>query len=245
MASTDDKGPTLTAVNIAFLCITIFSVLLRVFTRLRVVKSFGIDDTLILFAAAASIAQVVSPQIGICSSLPDQLGSNHLAKLSSMVSVGISMSSCRNGESHTRSQWSLPQWLTTLPPCSSNYLSWPSTFDLGKRILPGRESSLTTTHSPYSTFRFLTYILIFISAAFGVGSVVAVGVQCIPLSMLWDPTAPGGKCFNVTLFYFANAGIHIVTEILIYILPIQTLWKLHLPMRQKLGLCGLMGLGAM
>jgi vacuolar-type H+-ATPase subunit I/STV1 len=98
--------------------------------------------------------------------------------------------------------------------------------------------------SPNHTFRILTYILIFISASFGISSVFAAGLQCIPMSMLWDSTQPG-HCINVNAFYFANAGIHILTEVLIYILPMHTLWKLHLPLRQKLGLCGLMGLGAM
>lgn len=62
--------------------------------------------------------------------------------------------------------------------------------------------------------------------------------------MLWDP-GQTGHCVHIDTFYVANAGLHILTEILIYALPIQTLWKLHLPLKQKLGLCGLMGLGAM
>lgn len=98
--------------------------------------------------------------------------------------------------------------------------------------------------SPSPTFRLLTYILIFISASFGISSILAAGLQCVPISMRWDSTQKG-HCVNVNVFYFANAGLHILTEILIFILPVQTLWKLHLPLRQKLGLCGLMGLGAM
>ena len=98
--------------------------------------------------------------------------------------------------------------------------------------------------SPSPTFRALTVGLIVISTGFGIGSVVAVGLQCIPLRMLWDPDAEG-YCFDVNFFYFANAGIHIVTEIAIYVLPIPTLWKLQLPRRQKIGLCGIMSVGAM
>jgi len=61
--------------------------------------------------------------------------------------------------------------------------------------------------------------------------------------MLWDPTQPG-HCVNITAFYFANAGIHIFTEVLIYALPLHTLWNLHLPFRQKLGLVTLITIGA-
>ncbi|KAF4630434.1 hypothetical protein G7Y89_g7705 [Cudoniella acicularis] len=98
--------------------------------------------------------------------------------------------------------------------------------------------------SPNGMFRKLTYAMMVVSASFGVSSVIAAGVQCVPVSMLWDSTQ-AGHCIDVNSFYFANAGIHIFTELLIYILPIHTLWKLHLPLRQKLGLCGLMGVGAM
>ncbi|KAH6681321.1 hypothetical protein B0J14DRAFT_633068 [Halenospora varia] len=97
--------------------------------------------------------------------------------------------------------------------------------------------------SPNGMFRTLTYAMMAVSAAFGVASVFAAGLQCIPISMLWDPNQPG-HCTQVNTFYFANAAIHILTELLIYILPIHTFWKLHLPTRQKLGLCGLMGIGA-
>jgi hypothetical protein len=94
------------------------------------------------------------------------------------------------------------------------------------------------------TFRLFTHIMIAISVSFGIGSVVAVGCQCVPLKMLWDQTAKG-SCVDIVTFYFANAGIHISTEFIIYVLPIPTLWSLHLPTRQKLGLCALMGIGAM
>lgn len=77
----------------------------------------------------------------------------------------------------------------------------------------------------YSVSAMFVKAMMVVSAAFGVASVFAAGLQCIPISMLWDPNQPGH-------------------ELLIYILPIHTLWKLHLPTRQKLGLCGLMGIGA-
>jgi hypothetical protein len=86
--------------------------------------------------------------------------------------------------------------------------------------------------------------MIVISSAFGISSILAAAFQCVPISMLWDATQPG-HCINVNAFYFANAGLHILTEVLIYALPVHTLWNLQLPFRQKLGLIGLMSIGAM
>jgi hypothetical protein len=94
-----------------------------------------------------------------------------------------------------------------------------------------------------SVFRALTFTMIAVSAAFGISSVLAAGLQCLPTSMLWDINQKG-HCIQINRFYFANAGLHILTEILIYVLPISTFWQLHLPLRQKLGLCGLMSIGA-
>ncbi|KAH8588055.1 hypothetical protein B0O99DRAFT_747143 [Bisporella sp. PMI_857] len=97
--------------------------------------------------------------------------------------------------------------------------------------------------SPDMTFRVVTLALFIVCVLFMVGCVMGVLLQCIPLSMLWDPS-PKGKCFNIGLFYFASAIIHILTEAAIYILPIKTLLGLRLPMKQKLGLCLLFSIGA-
>ena len=55
MSSTDNKGPQLVVVSTAFLCITILSTGVRIFTRLRLVKWIGADDILIIFSALSSI----------------------------------------------------------------------------------------------------------------------------------------------------------------------------------------------
>ncbi|KAH9219720.1 hypothetical protein DL95DRAFT_482812 [Leptodontidium sp. 2 PMI_412] len=92
---------------------------------------------------------------------------------------------------------------------------------------------------PDRALRVATYIAIFVSASFGIATLLTGALQCIPISMLWDFSQPG-HCININLFYFANAGIHILTELLIYILPMRTLWKLHLPLRRRLGLCAIL-----
>lgn len=84
----------------------------------------------------------------------------------------------------------------------------------------------------------------FISAGFGIGSILSAGFQCIPLSMLWE-IGVSGKCFDVVWFYFANSAINIVTDMIIYLMPIPTLWKLQLPVVQRIGLCAVLGLGGL
>jgi hypothetical protein len=98
--------------------------------------------------------------------------------------------------------------------------------------------------SPDQIFRTLVYIMIFVSAGFGIGSVCSAALQCRPISKLWIPDTPG-SCIHVITFYYANAVINIVTDIIIYALPIRILWALQLPKRQRLGLVLLFSLGGL
>jgi hypothetical protein len=98
--------------------------------------------------------------------------------------------------------------------------------------------------SPNKTFRITVYTMMAVSICFGVGSVLSAGLQCIPTAMLWDINVKG-KCLDINLFYFANAALNIVTDTIIYCLPIPTLWKLQLPVVQRIGLCVVLGLGGL
>ncbi|RDL40551.1 uncharacterized protein BP5553_00530 [Venustampulla echinocandica] len=70
--------------------------------------------------------------------------------------------------------------------------------------------------------------------------------QCSPLSATWDPTTPGAKCWPITTAQttvYVIAGIGIVTDITFALLPISFLWKIQRPLREKLMLGFLMGIG--
>lgn len=97
--------------------------------------------------------------------------------------------------------------------------------------------------SPDQTFRIMTYTLFGICAIAGLACAITVPLQCVPLSRLWGATTRG-YCIQLRSFYFANTAIHMVTELMTYLLPIPTLWSLRLPIRQRIGLCFLMSIGA-
>jgi hypothetical protein len=50
MAEVEDRGPQLRAVCTVLLTVTILSSLLRCYTRLGIVKAFGLDDWLMMLA---------------------------------------------------------------------------------------------------------------------------------------------------------------------------------------------------
>jgi hypothetical protein len=104
--------------------------------------------------------------------------------------------------------------------------------------------SLYLRLSRQRAFRILVCVMVAVTICFGMGSIFTVALQCRPLSMLWNPDQPG-KCIRVVDFYYANAGINIVTDVVIYLLPIKVLWGLQIPKRQRIGLMFLFGLGGL
>lgn len=75
------------------------------------------------------------------------------------------------------------------------------------------------------------------------GSFVLVAAfQCQPISKAWNTTKPG-KCVQINLFYLCNAALNIFTDLLTYTLPINVVFRLQMPRKQKLILALILCLG--
>lgn len=225
MSSADDKTPQLIAVASAFLALVVFSVAVRIFTRLRLVKWLGADDWLMVCAMVGSI--MLSAGTIACTSSSKNDWS---FLISTACKYGMGKHLDQQAIEH-RKPYMIADLIASLSYSISAMFVKLSLLTFYVRLTP----------EPH--FRMMTYTLMAMCAVFGIASAITVPLQCIPISMLWDTTVQG-HCIDINNFYFANAGIHMFTEILIFALPIQTLWHLHLPLRQKLGLCGLMSIGA-
>lgn len=94
------------------------------------------------------------------------------------------------------------------------------------------------------TFRTYVHIVVFICVGAGVANFVIVGYLYNLLTMLWD-SVPRASGINILSFYFFGISIHIVTEFILFALPIPTLLKLDMPRRQKVGIIVLFCLGAL
>ncbi|MCJ1309040.1 hypothetical protein MMC25_002695 [Agyrium rufum] len=66
---------------------------------------------------------------------------------------------------------------------------------------------------------------------------------CVPVAAFWDKSIEGARCFNTMAYWFSNAALNIVTDIIILTLPIPALRSLRLPRKQKYGLIGIFGVG--
>lgn len=68
---------------------------------------------------------------------------------------------------------------------------------------------------------------------------------CRPIAASWNPLlGPTSVCINRGAIYIATAVVGIVTDALLIIIPITTIWGLQMPTKQKIGLTAIFGVGS-
>ena len=71
--------------------------------------------------------------------------------------------------------------------------------------------------------------------ATAVASVTVSIFQCTPVRKALDSSI-SGSCIDVNALFFANAGLDILQDAFIYVLPVRMLYQLQVPRRQKIAL---------
>ncbi|KAA8618426.1 hypothetical protein PtrSN002B_002980 [Pyrenophora tritici-repentis] len=78
-----------------------------------------------------------------------------------------------------------------------------------------------------------------------IGIFFSVVFACKPIAASWDPLLlPTAKCTNRGAIYITTAVIGIVTDIMLILIPIPTIWGLQMPTKQKIGLTLIFGVGS-
>ncbi|KAK0657801.1 hypothetical protein B0T16DRAFT_318383 [Cercophora newfieldiana] len=74
--------------------------------------------------------------------------------------------------------------------------------------------------------------------------IVTTLTACIPLRAYWDMFMPrDGVYCHPQSFWWANTGMHMVQDVLIFLLPMPVVWGITLPLRQKIMLFLVFGCG--
>lgn len=83
-----------------------------------------------------------------------------------------------------------------------------------------------------------------IVVAFTVGTVMSSIFQCTPIEFAFNKTLPGGgHCLSLPAFWYANAAFNILSDLVLIGLPIPIIFKLQLPLKSKIALCGVFAVG--
>lgn len=63
--------------------------------------------------------------------------------------------------------------------------------------------------------------------------------------MNWDVTVTGGSCINRPGLYIATAVANIVSDLVLFVLPIPMVIGLQIPLKQKIGLSLIFAVGSL
>ena len=66
---------------------------------------------------------------------------------------------------------------------------------------------------------------------------------CTPREKIWNPLMTTGHCFDGNASYKASGVFNVLSDFAILILPMPTVWKLHMPMRRRLLTMGVFATG--
>lgn len=92
-----------------------------------------------------------------------------------------------------------------------------------------------------STF-WAIHILVFVCGAYYTAAIFSFTFQCIPREKTWNPLLPG-NCINVSAAIVVQGVINLVLDVGILIIPLWAIWTLRLPMKRKLGISAVFGVG--
>ncbi|KAF2207046.1 hypothetical protein CERZMDRAFT_119154 [Cercospora zeae-maydis SCOH1-5] len=89
--------------------------------------------------------------------------------------------------------------------------------------------------------------IVFLTAHY-VSSIIVWLTQCLPVAKFWDFTIPG-KCVNINAWNMCKQqavnAISLATDAVVLLLPIRPIWKLRMPIKQRLAIIGIFGLGSL
>ncbi|KAL4938901.1 hypothetical protein BDV06DRAFT_214720 [Aspergillus oleicola] len=87
-------------------------------------------------------------------------------------------------------------------------------------------------------------LLIVICLIWWVIAIIGDLLYCIPMRHYWDPTEEG-HCFDFPTFFLVMTIADMLIDVAIFATPMPTIRKLHMPLRKRLGVAGILLLGAL
>lgn len=98
---------------------------------------------------------------------------------------------------------------------------------------------------PGKTFRNVCYGIMALVIAYGISFTTATALQCWPASYAWNRVDGKyqGTCNNVHLQAWMAAIFNIVLDVVLLVLPLNSLWALQMGTKKKIMIMGMFSLG--
>ncbi|OBT66314.1 hypothetical protein VE03_04330 [Pseudogymnoascus sp. 23342-1-I1] len=89
-----------------------------------------------------------------------------------------------------------------------------------------------------------TLVMMAVVIAYGIESVTVGIFTCTPVRAYWDlKIQASSRCLPEDKVYYANGALNIATDLIIATLPIYSVWRLQINIRQKIALVAVLALG--
>ncbi|KAK4443639.1 hypothetical protein QBC34DRAFT_498874 [Podospora aff. communis PSN243] len=95
---------------------------------------------------------------------------------------------------------------------------------------------------PCGAIRIANFVVMTIVMICNVWVFIGAFIGCIPLAKNWDPTLPG-TCLPLLSLTLGNSIMHVITDFIIFALPIPILVKLNMNIKKKIGLLFVFSIG--
>lgn len=218
-------------------------VVLRIFTRARILRTFGLDDAVMGVAQILTIGAAVA--IGLGMSLSRLPSCTHC--LVETVPRGCSMNSFSDIIIHPETKWGLGRHVWVMLP--ENYTPYMKAFYAS--VVVYNVATCVVKMSILLQYRRiftgpvmqkLTMAGLAFEGAWALTLSILLPLVCNPVSNFWDPDVPG-KCLNQLAIWYVMASINLVSDFVIFSMPLPVIKNLQLPKKQKIMLMGVFCLG--
>lgn len=82
----------------------------------------------------------------------------------------------------------------------------------------------------------------FIQCAWGIICIILLNMQCVPHRAIWEFYVPS-KCYSLSGVMLSSASIQVISDVLMFLLPQNIIWGLHLNWQKKIGVSVIFGIG--
>lgn len=98
--------------------------------------------------------------------------------------------------------------------------------------------------SPQKWFRTAVWASIVVVALYTIVITFMMFFNCSPPQKQFDFSITGGSCIDAAILYMATAVSNIITDVMLFLLPIPMVYQLHMPRPQKAGAIIVFGIGS-
>lgn len=85
--------------------------------------------------------------------------------------------------------------------------------------------------------------IVFCQGAFAIAAVFILQFECVPREAIWNKLITDYKCIKLGPLQDLSGSLHLVSDIVIFILPQKMIWGLHMSMKKRIGVALIFGLG--